>query len=90
MVRFRELSLSYNLPTRWVRALHGSSLSLTGAVRNLALWTRYTGGDPEVSGGGTAQGNINGTTTTNNDIRASGLGAVPLPRYWLLRLNIGL
>ena len=40
--RWRELSLSANLPARWTRWTHGTaSVSLAG--RNLALFTKYSG-----------------------------------------------
>ena len=48
-LRFRELSLTYTVPRSWLRTLHVRTLGITGAVRNLALWTRYTGTDPETS-----------------------------------------
>jgi outer membrane receptor protein involved in Fe transport len=86
-VRFRELSLTYALPARWAHAARVQSLSLTGAVRNLALWTRYTGSDPEVSLVG---GAYIGTASVNNDVRMSGPSAVPLTRYWVKRLNVGI
>jgi TonB-dependent starch-binding outer membrane protein SusC len=91
-VRFRELSLTYTLPQSVVRALRTHSLSVTAAVRNLALWTRYTGADPEVSN--TNGANITYTPSSNsnivnNDLRGDG-GAVPLPRYWVVRINAGL
>ncbi len=95
-LRFRELSLTYAVPGRWSRAIHVQSVSLTGAVRNLALWTRYTGPDPEANngfvgnqtGGNLFQFNSN-QQTTNNNVRAD-LSTVPLARYWVVRLNLGL
>ncbi len=95
-VRVRELSLTYVLPRSVTRALRAQSVSVTGAVRNLALWTRYTGADPEVSntlGGNvrtaaTIGGTISGANV-NNDARAD-WGAVPLARYWVVRLNLAL
>ena len=92
-VRFRELSLTYNLPRRWLRAIRVTRLGLTGAVRNLALWTRYSGLDPEVSdpsgGGGQLTPGSNAITAAN-DLRASGFGAIPLTRTWTVRVNVGL
>jgi hypothetical protein len=91
-VRVREVSLTcalplQRLPLSWVR-----SASLTLAVRNLALWTRYTGPDPEASN--TAAQNvqfdpISGGSIVNNNVRID-YGAVPLARYWVVRLNLGL
>ena len=49
-VRLRELALTFSIPSDWSRRLgiETSSISLGG--RNLALWTRYDGWDPEVIG----------------------------------------
>jgi TonB-linked SusC/RagA family outer membrane protein len=49
-VRFRELSLTWTLPQSLARSLGviGTSLSVGG--RNLALWKKYDGWDPEVIG----------------------------------------
>ncbi len=91
-VRFRELSATYALPARVVHTLRAQSLSLTGAVRNLALWTGYTGIDPEVanSRGGAVQVNpVTGGTFVNHDVREN-IADVPLARYWVVRLNVGL
>jgi TonB-linked SusC/RagA family outer membrane protein len=89
-IRFRELSLTYTLPRSVVRLVRAQSLSLTAAVRNLALWTRYTGPDPETSNATNVQfaPTANGLTV-NNDVRADA-GAVPLARYWVVRLNVGI
>lgn len=91
-VRVREVSVTYAVPRSLIRPLRVQSLSLTGAVRNLALWTRYTGVDPEVSD--TYGHNLQAVSTTggsalNNDVRGD-FGAVPLARYWVVRLNVGL
>ena len=87
-VRFRELSLTYSLPRRALRVVRLQSATVTGAVRNLALWTRYSGSDPEATN--SAGFNVNqGTPGLNNDIRED-YGAIPLARYWVVRLNVGL
>jgi hypothetical protein len=92
LLRFRELSLTYALPQHWVHAMRLASLSLTGAVRNLALWTKYSGPDPEAStaGGGNPQYQFssNSNVVTNNYRWDN--SSVPLVRYWVVRLNAGL
>jgi hypothetical protein len=91
-VRFRELSLTYTLPQHLTHAIRMQTLSITGAVRNLALWTRYLGTDPEVSsteGGNATLSPTTNTYTVNNDYRADNQ-AVPLLRYWVVRLNLGI
>jgi outer membrane receptor protein involved in Fe transport len=77
-IRFRELSLTFSAPESWAnRYIHGRSLAITGAVRNLGLlWTKYTGVDPEAFG-------------TTGDAPSSFQAFAP-PRYMTLRLNLGL
>ena len=91
-VRVREVSATVALPEAVGHTLRLWGLSLTAAVRNLALWTRYTGGDPEVSntnGENIAAAQSLGVGTVNNNVRED-FGAVPLLRYWVLRLNASL
>jgi hypothetical protein len=90
-VRWRELSATLALPDRWARAAHFKNLSLTGAIRNVFLWTPFTGGDPEVTaseGVNTVFQPTTGQPTINRDLREQGQ-AIPLSRYFLLRLNAG-
>lgn len=46
-VRLREVSASYRAPERLTRMLKAGSATLSLSGRNLALWTGYTGADPE-------------------------------------------
>src|SRR5439155_504235 len=49
-LRWRELSLTYNLPGRWSEQHFGlRQVSLRASVRNLKLWTGYHGIDPELN-----------------------------------------
>ncbi|MEO8620349.1 MAG: SusC/RagA family TonB-linked outer membrane protein [bacterium] len=75
-VRFRELSVTYSAPQGLAsRVFRSESASLSFAARNLHVWTKYTGVDPESSyGSGSAQ----------NDFQT----ASP-PTYFTLRLNLG-
>jgi hypothetical protein len=89
-VRWRELSVTYNLQPSLARRVHARTLSVTTAVRNLKLWADYHGPDPEVSnasGVGVTPGT--GTYTNDSDVRGDN-GAVPLPRTWSIRVNLGL
>ncbi len=55
-VRLRELSLTYTAP-RWLAdRLRARELAISLTGRNLALWTKYQGVDPEVSNGGRSTG----------------------------------
>jgi hypothetical protein len=50
-IKLRELTLSYDLPSRWLTfmgpGVSNATLSISG--RNLVTWTKYPGLDPEVS-----------------------------------------
>ena len=52
--KLRELSLAYDLPTRYTRYFSGRGATINFAARNLKTWTKYTGLDPEAQflGGG--------------------------------------
>jgi TonB-dependent SusC/RagA subfamily outer membrane receptor len=87
--RFRELSVTYAVPRVIARA---RDVAITTAVRNVALWSKYTAGDPEVSaagGGGAVTQFGTGLPGVNNDLRSSN-GAIPLSRSWMVRVNVGL
>jgi TonB-linked SusC/RagA family outer membrane protein len=76
-VRFRELSVTYNAPPALARAFHARTAGLTLSARNLALWTAYTGVDPE-SSNAYATGDL-----------STGVATSPPTQYWLVRLNLG-
>ncbi|HEY0153083.1 MAG TPA: TonB-dependent receptor plug domain-containing protein [Longimicrobium sp.] len=50
--RLREAAVTLSIPERWARRFGGSGAELTLAGRNLALWTPYSGLDPETSSAG--------------------------------------
>jgi hypothetical protein len=79
-VRLRELSVTYVAPDRLAHAVHARTASVTLAGRNLALWTRYRGTDPEVNA-------ISAGTPTDF---VTDQGVIPQVRSWALRLNLGL
>lgn len=56
-VKLREISLGYTFDQRAIRRYLGlGSIDLRVAGRNLAVWTKYTGVDPETNLGGAAVG----------------------------------
>jgi len=93
-VRFRELSMTYNVPDRLVRRLGLHTFSATLAARNLGLWTtEFKGIDPETSspgGNNNYNGNANNRNGINNDARVDLGNATPLSRTWTIRFNTGL
>jgi TonB-linked SusC/RagA family outer membrane protein len=74
--RWRELSMTANLPARTARLVGARNVSVTVSGRNLALWTRFPGVDPE------------GTINPGTNLSGESLSA-PASRYWLLRVNLG-
>lgn len=74
-VRFRELSVTYEVPDNVAGRLGARRLSLTAAGRNLHVWTDYSGIDPEAGyfGGG--------------DIQTDFQTQAP-PTYWTFRANL--
>lgn len=49
--RFRELSVAYQLPDRFARLVRASRWNVVATGRNLAVWTKYKGVDPEATVG---------------------------------------
>jgi hypothetical protein len=77
-LRLSELSLTYTLPARVATALRARDASLSLMGRNLGLWTKYRGVDPEINTEASAQ-----SPEVVDD------GGVPQPREWRVRLNLG-
>jgi hypothetical protein len=48
-VRFRELSATIGVPSRLLRAVRAENANLSVGARNLHVWTRYRGTDPEAN-----------------------------------------
>jgi len=48
-VKLRDVSVTYTLPSQWASRAQASSMSVTLAGHNLALWSDYPGPDPEVN-----------------------------------------
>ncbi len=73
--RFRELSATYTLPDRFARTFaRAKGATIVGAARNLAVWTDWTGVDPEQN-------------YSQGDTQATLLTAGP-PRYFTVRVNL--
>ncbi len=73
--RFRELAVSYQMPTAWANAVRASRWNVIVTGRNLAVWTGFTGLDPE-------------TTQSNSDNRGNEeFFSTPPMRLWTARMN---
>jgi hypothetical protein len=74
--KLREVSLTYTLPNALVSRVGLKGVSITAAGRNLAIWTKYSGADPEL--------NFNGADTfTRSDYMS-----VPMMRRFVGSVNI--
>ncbi|HEY0931622.1 MAG TPA: SusC/RagA family TonB-linked outer membrane protein [Gemmatimonas sp.] len=73
--RFRELAVTYEMPSKWARSLKAERWTVTFTGRNLGVWTDYSGIDPEAS-------------ASSNDERGGEeyFATAPL-RYFTLRMN---
>ncbi len=76
--RLREISVSYSFRGGWVRKLGGiEQIDVKVSGRNLGLWTRYSGLDPEINLGG-AQNANRGIDWFN----------APLSRSWVVQATL--
>lgn len=84
-LRFRELSLTYTAPQSFASRFGGRDISFTLTGRNLFLWTKYQGVDPEVAyTGGGGQGGID-----ENFVESIDAFGFPIPRRFGLSVRIG-
>jgi len=76
-VRVKEVTLSYNLPSKWFSNSAVSNIRLAISGNNLLTFTNYSGFDPEVSIFG---GNVFG--------KGADYGAYPMSRTVMFSLNL--
>ena len=77
-VKWRELSVTATLPDRLAAKAFAKSASISFAGRNLALWTRYRGTDPE------SDYQITDGVDTPNEFQT-----FAAPAYFTFRINLG-
>ena len=49
LIRLREIALSYPIRHKWIKEMGLSGIDVRLSGRNVALWTKYTGIDPETN-----------------------------------------
>lgn len=86
-VKLRELSATYTLNSLGMQRFFANGVDLTLSGRNLAVWTKYSGYDPEINLFGTNAGGIGSLQTTAAD-RGFDFGGYPIPRVWSLSARI--
>jgi TonB-linked SusC/RagA family outer membrane protein len=87
-LRWRELSLAYTTSARLAGRVGARELQLRVAVRNLMLWTRYPGTDPEANERGVTN-SLASNQLENNFYDASDTFGLPLPRRLSLSVRMG-
>ena len=86
LIRFRELSLTYRVPSSIVEGWGLSTATLNFGGRNLALWmpgSDYPGMDPETNVIGRCNGGLN-----CNFLQGTEGWALPLPRRFTLSTRV--
>ena len=84
-LRWRELAVTYNLGQTVATKLGFRNAAITLAGRNLLLWTKYPGQDPESNENGRGS---TGTLADNFQNATDGFG-LPIPRRVSLAFNLG-
>ncbi|HEV8364495.1 MAG TPA: hypothetical protein VGQ52_13350, partial [Gemmatimonadaceae bacterium] len=84
-VRMRELSLTYTAPSDLAARIGVKSLAVTGSGRNLFLWTKYQGTDPEVN----AIGRQNSGGRDQNFLDAVDAFGWPIARRFAINVRVG-
>ena len=87
-LRWRELSLTYTAPQRLAARAGARDLQLRAGVRNLMLWTRYPGTDPEANVNAIAS-SLQSNQLENNFYDASDTFGLPIPRRVSFSVRLG-
>jgi hypothetical protein len=88
-IRWREVSLTYDVPTEFAGWFGARSISLSLAGRNLVLWTKYSGADPEINSIGRGDTYLIGPLDRYYLLGVDAFG-VPIPRQYVFTLRLGL
>ena len=83
-LRWRELAVTYNLGADMAKKIGFRDASLTFAGRNILMWTKYPGQDPESNENGRGS---TGSLADNFQNATDGFG-LPIPRRLSLALNL--
>lgn len=84
-LRWREVSVGYSVPRAVVQRLGVRNLSFSVAGRNLALWTKYDGVDPELN----AVGRGGGNDLDNNFLDGVEAFGFAIPRRVVFTMRLG-
>lgn len=84
-VRLREVSLTYTAPASMAAKVRAKDLAVTLSGRNLFLWTKYKGTDPEVN----AIGRTDGGGRDSNFLDAVDAFGWPIARRFAVQVRLG-
>ncbi len=84
-IRWRELSLTYNVPRSLAQRVRLRNLALTVSGRNLALSTKYDGVDPELN----AIGRGGGSDLDDNFLDGVEAFGFAIPRRFIFTMRMG-
>lgn len=83
--RLREVAVTWTAPEALAARTGAKSLSVTLSGRNLAIWTKYPGMDPEAN----AIGRGIGGALDQNFLDSTDAFGLPIPRRFSLAINYG-
>ena len=83
-MRLRELAVTYDFSPTLASKLGARTLSITGSGRNLLLWTKYAGVDPEVNAI-----DRSASTLDQNFLTSTEAFGLPIPRRYSFSVNFG-
>jgi outer membrane receptor protein involved in Fe transport len=87
-VRWREVSVTFTAPRTLASRVGAREMALVAAARNLMLWTKYTGTDPEANFQGTSN-SLSSNQIDNNFYESSDVFGLPLPRRFTFSVRLG-
>ncbi len=87
-LRWRELGVTYTVPTTFAQRLGLTNLQINLTGRNIKLWSKYDGTDPETNARGACGG---GGSASSRCILSNGLDSMGLPiaRRYAISLRFG-
>jgi len=84
-VKLRDLSLTFNVPTSITSRTRMQTASVVLSGHNLAMWTKYSGLDPEVNGYGSNV--VRGSGATSQFVRVDAY-SMPMTKRFTFQLNV--
>ena len=77
-VKLREINVTYDAPKSWANVAKAREMRISLQARNLAMWSKYWGSDPEFNNFG-----------NSNFSRFIDLGPYPPSRQFFLSIDLG-